>query len=203
LTDYFLNIIKEELNIKDIQCVYSDFENIIKRGISINLKVCGKKYGSLTNSLVKAANSDDYVREGSKLRICGLTLDEDEFTDIYKPQDDSTCVAKCSSCNIVIAIDATIDKDLLLDGMARDVIRAIQQYRKHLDLVITQRINIEIYLNTTQDLEQAIHKSINVIQEQTLCNKISIKDIASLSESSHATYGKIENEEFYIMIVNE
>ena len=55
-----------------------------------------------------------------------------------------------------VAINTNIDEDLRLEGIIRDLIRHIQNFRKESGLEVSDRINISIAYN--QDLDDAIKK---------------------------------------------
>ena len=64
-----------------------------------------------------------------------------------------------------------ITKDLELEGIVRDIVRAVQQSRKDADLYIADKI--DLYLNTDDsDMIEAINKYSNYLKEQTLSDNL-------------------------------
>ena len=101
------------------------------------------------------------------LVVGGHELQEGEYEIVLDPY------LKESSKNLpsndgIVMFDLNIDKELILEGMARDVIRMIQQSRKTQDFDISD--NIKLQYNTSGDLLEAINIHKTMIEEQTLSN---------------------------------
>ena len=95
----------------------------------------------------------------------------------------------------VVEFDINIDEDLYIEGLARDIIRHIQQSRKEAGFEINDKIELEI---TTQDkLKDAINIHQNFIETQTLSL---IKDI---SKYDYSSTGEIEGYKFEIKMFKQ
>ena len=92
-------------------------------------------------------------------------------------------------------LDIKIDEDLELEGLARDVVRAVQQARKDADLQISDRIKLGI--SCSDHLNKAIKLHKDYICSQTLCQEIEYR---LLQQYDHKSNIKIDNEDLELTI---
>ena len=173
----FESIILEELNVKEI--VYeTDMSPYMDYIVKPNFRVVGKMFGSkikdFTN-LVSNFNIADVnqINKGSyktKFLDEELTITPDMITITLKNKEG---YKSSTDGNISVVLDTTLTKELLLEGLAREVIRRIQSLRKEADFVITDRI--KIYYNSNEEFDTMLKLYENYVKEETLALEI-IKD---------------------------
>ena len=171
------SIIKEELNIKEIMyeedmSLYMDY--IVKP----NFKVVGKIFGPKIKEfqeLVATFNINDvnqikagyYTTDfnGEKLEITS-----DMITTTLKNKEG---YKSATNGNISVVLETTLTDDLLLEGLAREVVRKVQSLRKEADFIITDRITL--YYNGNDLLDKMIATYEEYVKEETLSIEL-IKD---------------------------
>jgi isoleucyl-tRNA synthetase len=95
-----------------------------------------------------------------------------------------------------VAVDARVTESLAREGMAREVVRHIQDQRKAADLQIEDRITV--YLGTPSELlRQAIGEHRDYIAAETLSVRWSS---APLQGSAHAATVKVDGYELTIQL---
>ena len=72
--------------------------------------------------------------------------------------------------NNFIVLNTTLNKDLINEGIARELISKIQQLRKNKDFNIVDRINI--YYSHNDEIEEAIEEYRDMIMKDTLAEQI-------------------------------
>ena len=168
-------LIKEELNVKEIKFV-DDLSIYMNYEVKPNFKVCGPLLGSSIKSFqgyVKNFNYGDIknLEEGNEVKI---NLDGKEITITYDMLDvritskegfNSTHEGK----NFIV-LNTTLNKDLINEGIARELISKIQQLRKNKDFNIVDRINI--YYSHNDEIEEAIEEYRDMIMKDTLAEQI-------------------------------
>ena len=83
--------------------------------------------------------------------------------------------------NLVVSIDPTINEELRLEGLAREIVNRIQKMRKELDLPVEARIQALITTPNT-GLQEAISANQSYIEAETLSSLVDTLDgNASLS----------------------
>ena len=116
-----------------------------------------------------------------RIKIADEVLEKDECQILLEPKDKKGAAALSSNDALVI-LDLNINEELKNEGIARDIVRAIQQARKEADLNITDRINVA--LKVPAEFASAIQANTAYISEQTLAKSL---DIGS------KTYSKFKN----------
>ena len=172
---YFEGIIKEELNIKNIEFVTDDSE-IVKRSAKPNFKVIGKKFGKLTKKvapMIKEFKEKDIKKienEGS----LSLNVDDQDIKitmeDIELVNEDIEGWLVAVEDNLTVALDTQLDKDLINEGLAREFVNRIQNFRKDSGLEVTDRINIRF--DGPENIMEAVEVMENYIKNETLAENI-------------------------------
>lgn len=170
-------IIKEELNIKEIEYMTNSSSDIIKRNIRPDFRSLGSKYGKLTNSIAQEIKKfgekeiNQLINNGSyNLQLDGNTyIIDDTDVEIYNEDIEGWLVA--NEKNITVALDTTITTDLKNEGIAREFVSRIQNIRKESNFEVTDRIDIKIADNS--EFEFVISNMFDYIKAETLANNIS------------------------------
>lgn len=77
--------------------------------------------------------------------------------------------------DIIVLLDCTLNEKLELEGLARDVVRLLQQTRKDANCHISDNIDAIMVVKSSR-LKQAISMHKKYIQEQTLCSTLDVVD---------------------------
>ena len=168
-------LIKEELNVKEIKFA-DDLSIYMNYEVKPNFKVCGPLLGSSIKSFqgyVKNFNYGDIknLEEGNEVKI---NLDGKEITITYDMLDvritSKEGFNSTHEGNNFIVLNTTLNKDLINEGIARELISKIQQLRKNKDFNIVDRINI--YYSHNDEIEEAIEEYRDMIMKDTLAEQI-------------------------------
>jgi len=84
--------------------------------------------------------------------------------------------------NLTVVLDITIDRDLMLEGLSRELIRSAQVMRKTADFKVEDRIDI-MFSTTSDDLKEIIEKFSDKIKAELLARSISTFDNAEYTET--------------------
>ena len=167
--------LKSEINIKEVELL-DDANDLLVKEVRPNFKIIGPKYGNEMKSVVeviKNLNSEqvNFLEEKKELNILvnkkNIILDITDVEVFYKDIEGWE-VAKNSE--MTIALDVTITQKLKNEGVARELVNRIQNYRKDSGLEVTDRI--DIILKSEFELEKAIRENKNYILNETLANTL-------------------------------
>jgi isoleucyl-tRNA synthetase len=164
-----LDLIADELRVKGVELGSIDATELRVRP---NLKVLGPRLGSAIGDLRKALDAGDFeaLPDGG-FRVAGHDLTADEVL-VERTQKDGWAVA--STDGVSIALDTTLDDELLLEGRVNDAIHAINNRRKEMGLALTDRIRLTLAssdadLLVARDLiaAETLAEAVDVGAEQT------------------------------------
>jgi len=163
--------------------------------LQVNFKKIGAKHGPKIKDIIAATKQGKWTRnDQGQIEVCDVVLEEDEFEIKLDPKDTNsekyTSIA-LSTNDYLVQLDIEVTKELEDEGIARDIIRAIQQNRKAADLDISDKISITLYCEDNRVVEVA--KSFeSYIKEQVLANEI-IHSATTPEKSDKCFENKLES----------
>ena len=171
--------LKSEINVKEIEIITGDSGILVKQ-IKPNFKILGPRFGKeikeISLSTSKMTSEEIYKLEQNgeiELRINQkkVKLARSDF-EINSKDIEGCLVAHSNS--LTVALDITLTKTLIEEGIAREFINRVQNFRKVLGLEVTD--NIEIYVTSDPILDQVLISFKNYIQDETLAKSITTTD---------------------------
>jgi isoleucyl-tRNA synthetase len=184
----FSDIISEELNVKKVSLVEMSLDSttefgVIKR-LTVNSRAAGPRIGKSVQAVIQAAKSADWSEENSVVTVGGIELIEGEYeidlvADTSRSADDAEPtdhIGILPSGGFVI-LDGKVSAELAAEGLARDVIRAVQQARKDAGLDVSDRIRLTVRANDL--VLAAVSAHLELVKSETLATEFE-------SESSEA-----------------
>lgn len=154
----FESIIAEELNVKKV-ILLNTVDEIALVKYNPNFNVIRSLYPEKIKELVKAIKSGYYkvIKEGVLVNIGGqYHVFDSKILMVTYIAKDGYHVA--SDYGVVVSLDLEISDDLKKEGLARDIVRNIQDARKKLGCGITDSIKINMEGNVPQEWVEYICK---------------------------------------------
>ncbi len=172
-------IIKEELNVKTIT-YKTDMTKYLTYSLKPNFKVLGKELGPkikpLQEVLKNMSSEDCYKVTNEPLTI---KLEGEDFTldsaNTLLSINVKEGYAASNDNNTCVILNTNLTEDLILEGLAREMVRTIQSLRKEKDFIITDHINV--YYNGNEVLDKMINMYKDYIMQETLAEKIEKKEV--------------------------
>lgn len=200
----FKAIIAEEVNVKNIE-IKEEISEFAETRLQINFKKVGAKYGAKMKDITLCAKKGEWEKiSDSNIKIAGLILVDDEFEIklMTKNQDDKKSVTIALPSNdYLIQLDIEVTKELEEEGIARDIVRAIQQNRKDADLDVSDNINLKIF-SSKEVINQVATKFAHYIKEQTLGASLEVVANNELAQSTFTFDNNIEDGDVTVGIKN-
>jgi isoleucyl-tRNA synthetase len=166
----YKDIIADEVNVKNVEII-EEIGDLAEIKLQVNLKKVGAKLGSKLKEINVAIQTNNWKKiADNQVEIAGVILSDDEFEIKLITKNSNNTVALPSN-DCLVELDINVTKELEEEGLARDIIRAIQQNRKDANLDVSN--HIKIALNSDNDKILAVIKNYqNYIKEQTLGDEI-------------------------------
>ena len=165
----FLELLTDEVNVKEIKLI-EDLDKYATYSLQPNGSLLGPRLGKDVQSVFAAAKSGDWeLNEDGTAKVADVLLNAEEFELGLQPHEGVTA-ATLNSGDAIIILDTEITEDLAKEGIARDVIRQVQQARRDAELVVTDRI--QIWLDGGETILEGVKTFEEYVASQILATEI-------------------------------
>ena len=200
------DLLRQEVNVKQINYV-QQADEYIEYLVQPNFSRLGPRVGKLIprvkqllaeadgGSLLEQLNQQGHV----DLDVDGELVQLDE-EDIQVRLQAKEGWAAAQGDNSVIVLSTELTRELLQEGLARDLVRLIQDRRKELDYDFTDRIQVSVDTENTE-LVEAMAQFNDMIQAETLAVELSVGRLADV-EAVERDIGGVESK-LYVTRVEE
>jgi isoleucyl-tRNA synthetase len=141
-----------------------------------NGKVLGPRLGKSMQSVFAAARNGEWTIDGDVVRVADQELVEGEY-ELALESPEGVTAAALRSNDAVVTLDTAVTPELAAEGLARDVIRAVQQARKDQDLVVTDRIRV--HLDAPDRIAQAVQVHQAAVKQAVLALELVAGELPS------------------------
>jgi isoleucyl-tRNA synthetase len=180
LTQDLLDDVGDELNVKDLQPLDAASE-VVDVQVKANFRELGKRFGKRTQQVATAITAADPRSVVASLRDTEsftVSLDGEDLNlgagDVQVTEVPRTGWVVESQRGVTIALDTEVTPVLAAEGIARDVVRVVQQARREADLDVADRIALSIGAAT--EVQQAIRAHEHFVTHETLATSLTLSD---------------------------
>ncbi|MFC5452868.1 isoleucine--tRNA ligase [Paenibacillus aestuarii] len=194
----FADIIQDEMNVKSVRLEPND-SSFVDYQLKLNLKVAGQKYGKFVGPLqqhlkqMSALDAKRTVDEGS----VKVTLGDQAFVltaeELLVEKLGKSGFASASGYQMNVALNTVITEELEQEGFVREVIRAVQDYRKRLDLPIDKRVTLTFDADDSQ--RKVLERFADVLHENVILAEMkfaNVTDMASIIPGNESLRVRID-----------
>jgi isoleucyl-tRNA synthetase len=177
------DLIKSEVNIKSVEYL-DDASGVLSKKVKPNFKALGPKFGPRMKevaALISAMSNDDiavlekenqYTPAGSDIVVTP------ELVEILT--EDLPGYLSAKDNELTVALDITITDELRQEGIAREFVNRVQNYRKDSGFEVTDKIKIEL-LDTQAEVSAGVLAFKEYISQEV--QAVSLEVVDTLSES--------------------
>ena len=176
LPEYYGDIVKDELNIKEVK-LGAQMAEYVNFEIKPNLPVLGKTYGKLIPQIRTEIANQNQMELASKVQngeTAVITIEGQEIElnqeNLLVTMQGKVGYAFAGEGEIGVVLDTTITQELKEEGYVREILSKVQNMRKESGFEVLDRINL--YVGGNEMLEAVIKKYSEQIQKDTLANNI-------------------------------
>ena len=177
--DAVRQLILDEVNVKELEFV--EGQGISVKKVKCNFRTMGKKFGALMKSVAAtvAEMSQLQITELEKAGVCPVILPtgetvQIEVADVDIISEDMPGWTVANDGNLTVALDIQITDELRTEGVARELVKRIQNIRKESGFEITDRIAVTLEHNEQTD--KAVDQFKDYICGQVLANSLTVVD---------------------------
>lgn len=197
------SLVREELNVKSVAYT-TDGGDYVQYSVVPNFKRLGPKVGKQIPAVKKLLGEADGNELLSQLQTTGtvslklpdgstLELDNEDI-EVRLHAREGWAAAQGSSC--VVVLNTEVTDELRREGIAKDLIRAIQSQRKEIGCDYTDRIVVGVVTRDADTL-RAIENHHEMICQETLAQQLVNAELPSV------TAVDIENGELFVARVSD
>ncbi len=139
----FTDLIADEVNVRSVEFT----EDVAAHGrfeLTVNARACGPRLGGDTQKVIRAVKAGEWERgSDGVVTAAGIPLLEGEYTERLVAADPSETAALPAGSGLVV-LDTTVTPELAAEGIAKDLVRVVQQARRQAGLQVTDRIALTI-----------------------------------------------------------
>ena len=171
----YRDLIADELNVKEVHFV-DDVGEVADLVLQVAPAVCGPRLGPATQEVIAAVRRGDWVHApGGGVEAGGHRLLEGEYFLSLVPRD-SGSARSIAGCDIVVSLDLALTTGLEREGLARDVVREVQEARKRAGLEVSDRIQLHLGVAHFEELRVAAEEHRAMIAGETLADALLLVD---------------------------
>ena len=160
LPSYCVEIIEDELNIKNVKFV-SDMSEFSSYSFKPQLKTVGPKYGKFLGAIRTLLSEVDGNKAKNELDTTGAIKFDVDGNEIVLTEEDLLIDIKqkegyfsLSDKYTTVAIDTTLTAELVEEGFVNEVISKLQTMRKDSDFDVTD--HIKVYVNNNDKIAEVV-----------------------------------------------
>ena len=176
LSDYFKDIIEDELNVKEV-VFKDDISDLTSYSFKPQLRTVGPKYGKQLGGIRKYLEEVDGTAAMKQLKAEGaLKFDVDGATVSLAEEDLLIDVAQKAGFvteadnYVTVVLDTNLSPELIEEGFVYEVISKIQTMRKEADFEVMDHIRVAV--NGNAKLAEIVTANKNAIAEKVLADEI-------------------------------
>ena len=176
LPEYYSDIVKEELNVKDV-VLGADMKNYVDFEIKPNLPVLGKEYGRLIPQIKQKIAEFNQMELATKVEAGDIEYIEIGEVQIPLSKDNLLVTmqgkdgfAFSGTGEIGVVIETEITPELREEGYLREILSKVQNMRKDSGFEVMDNINL--YVGGNETLEAVVKKYEDIIKHDTLAKDI-------------------------------
>jgi len=172
------DLVTEELNLKSVEFV-EEAGDLVRYEIGLLPKLLGPKYGSRYPRLRQAVAAADAVVLARRFKVplsVELDLGDGEPPVELLPEEVEVRTlaregyAVAEEKGLIVAVDVTLTPELEREGLARDLVRRIQNLRKEAGFQLDDRI--VTYYDADDDLSQVVDEWADYVRAETLSREL-------------------------------
>ncbi len=162
----FEPIVADEVNVRSVRLLGADAPEAASYGVSqrltVNARAAGPRLGKDVQHAIKGSKSGDWsVAEDGTVTAGGLALVEGEYTlETVAGSAESTDAIGMLPGGGFVVLDTVVTEELAAEGLARDLVRAVQQARRDAGFEVSDRIGLTIAGSETVQAAASTHREL-------------------------------------------
>ena len=168
----FISLIAEEVNVKEVLLDESSDE-LSSTVLQVIPGAIGPRLGGRTQEVIKAVKAGAWKNDNGTIVAGGIELMEGEYILKVVAADEGAS-STISHGEGIVTLDLVVTPLLEAEGVARDLIRLVQQQRREQDLNVSDRITLS--LGIPESVRRSISPFMDTVMAETLATHVEWKN---------------------------
>jgi isoleucyl-tRNA synthetase len=164
----FAEIVRDEVNVKEVS-LSTDVDAYGQFQLVVNARAAGPRLGPNVQKVIKAVKSGDWSEVDGRVVAAGVELFEGEYEQRLVATDPAATAALPGGAGVVV-LDTVVTPVLEAEGVARDLVRVVQQARKDAQLDVSDRITLTLELPDA--VRSAVEPHLEFVRTETLTSSV-------------------------------
>jgi isoleucyl-tRNA synthetase len=170
----FADIVADEVNVKEVVFT-GDVAAHSEQVLTVVPRVLGPRVGGQVQQVIKAVKAGEWSLVDGRPVAAGVTLQEGEY-ELRMVAADAEHSAPLPDRDGVVVLDTAVTPELTAEGLARDVIRAVQQARREAGLDVSDRVTLTLQASDEVTAAVRVHEAF--VTAETLATAVSYGPVA-------------------------
>ena len=162
------SIIADEVNVKSV-LFRSDVDQVASHELQVVPAALGPRLGKKTQQVIGAVKRGEWSHTEGGISVAQEILTDGEYVLRLVAQG-NTPSATLSNGSGIVLLDINVTAELESEGLARDIIRAVQQVRRDQKLDVSDRINLSV--SAEADVVAQLGPFIDFVKQETLATEL-------------------------------
>ena len=163
----YVDLVADEVNVKRVDLTT---ETTVERVLKLVPAVLGPRLGPDMQKILRAAKEGDYEVGTDGVVVAGRTMADDEYELVLQGGGDGTRVVP--GTDLVVTLELALTPELEAEGLARDLVRAINDARRAEELHVSDRIRLVIDVDGHDDVRAAVETHRDLIAAEVLATEL-------------------------------
>ena len=165
----FTELIADEVNVREVSLT-TDVSDLPQKELQLRPELLGPRLGAKTQSVFAALKRGQWKQHGDVVLLDGIELQPSEYFFKVSRSGHSTKdalpVSVLSDGEGMVTLDIRVTPELEAEGVARDVVRLVQQARREAGFGVSDRIALTLGL--PQPLRGQVDAHMQTLMNETL-----------------------------------
>ncbi|MGW4485611.1 isoleucine--tRNA ligase [Amycolatopsis sp. NPDC004368] len=172
----FTDILRDEVNVKSVElttdvAAHGSFE------VAVNARAAGPRLGKDVQKVIKAVKAGDWTTNpGGVVVAAGVELLDGEYERRLVAKDGGAA-AELPGGSGLVQLDTEVTDDLNDEGVARDLVRVVQQARREAGLDVSDRIALTV--DAPENVVAAVKKFEEFVASETLATSVAYGSVSA------------------------
>ncbi|GDY32801.1 isoleucine--tRNA ligase [Gandjariella thermophila] len=165
----FTALVRDEVNVKEVELT----TDVAAHGhfqVAVNARAVGPRLGPDTQKVIRAVKAGEWTLGADDTVVAaGIELFPEEYERRLVATDPGATAALPGGGGLVV-LDTSVTPELTAEGLARDVVRVVQQARRDAELDVADRITLT--LDLPDEVAEAVRAHERFLASETLATTV-------------------------------